>query len=211
MKKTSILECIAKIIVVSSTLMVLSGCYSVSSLKNTPLNSDEIIRIDNTNKAKLPGFISSIDVKTNNAGTNVSADFERRFLGSLQKTNYFSDVIYGIYSKRPETPYVELSLNINENVDMNTGANMTKALFTGFTLFLLAPVLPATYDFDTNYTLLTRWPDGSQREYKASCEASAYGTWPYVSAIQKLNESKGNATEKCLNSVINQFTSDKAQ
>lgn len=210
MKTILIFKSIARIIAFV-ILMTLSGCYSASELTKIPQNSDTLIKIDNANKSKLPSFVSSVDAKSNDAGTNTSADFERRFLGHLQKTNYFSDVLYGIYSKRPEAPYVDLSLSVNENIDLNNGANIAKAFFTGFTLFLLAPVLPATYDFDANYTLSARWPDGIQREYKASCAASAYGTWPYIGAIEKLQTSKGDATEKCLNSVINQLTSDKVR
>lgn len=91
------------------------------------------------------------------------------------------------------------------------GANLTKAFFTGFTLFLLAPVLPNSYDFETSHTLIARWPNDIQREYSASCVASAYGTFPYTGAVEEFNKSKGACTEKCLNSVINQLTSDKVR
>ena len=201
---------IFKSIAVFFILMTLSGCYSASELTKIPLNSDAIVRINNANNKNNPtSFVSGVNVKSNGSGENTSADFERRFLSHLQQTDFFSNVIYGIYSKRPETPYVDLSLNVNENWDLNTGGNIAKAFFTGFTFFLLAPILPATYDFDADYTLLARWPNGTQREYKSSCAASAYGTWPYISAVQKLKTSQGDATDKCLNSVINQLTSDK--
>lgn len=203
---------VIKVVMGSLVLLVtLTGCYAGSSLTRIPENSDKIIRASDANKSKLPGFISSINVTNNSAVANVNDGFEKRVLGHLQQTNYFSDVIYGVYSKRPETPYIELSLNVNENVDLNTGSNMTKAFFTGFTLFLLAPALPVTYDFDTSFTLLAMRAGGAQREYKASCASSAYGTFPYVSAVQEFNKSRGDAIEKCLNSVINQLTADKLE
>lgn len=207
----SISSNIARLSFIFILLAILSGCYSSASLRKVPQNSDIITRADTASTGKFPAFVSSINVKSNDTSQNTNADFERRFLGHLQKSNYFSDVIYGIYSKRPEPPYVDLSLDVNENLDLNMGGNLTKAFFTGFTLFLLAPVLPATYDFESDFTLHAIHSNGVRRQYEASCAGSAYGTWPYVSAVQKLKESQGNATEKCLNSVINQLTSEKIQ
>jgi hypothetical protein len=100
---------------------------------------------------------------------------------------------------------------VNESTDLNETVNMIKAVFTGGTLFLLAPILPLTYDFNTKFTLLARWSNGTQQEYKASCIVSAYGTYPYRSTVQKFNKSKSDATEKCLNAVINQITSEELQ
>lgn len=192
-------------------IVALSGCYSASHLIQAPQGSDTITVNNNASRTKLPSFVSSINVKTNDAGANTSADFERRFLGHLQQANYFSDVMYGVYSKRPEPPYADISLNVNEDVDTNSGANIVKGVFTGLTLFLLAPVLPATFDYSTDFALSAKWPDGTQRDYKASCTASAYGTWPYMGAAEKFKISQNDCTEKCLNSVINQLTSDKAR
>jgi hypothetical protein len=92
---------------------------------------------------------------------------------------------------------------------MNMGSNLTKTFFTGFTLFILAPVLPNTYDFSTDHYLLATRPDGTKREYKASCAGSASGTFPYAGLVTEYNKMSGDATERCLTSVINQFTSDK--
>lgn len=210
MKAITYFKNTAKITPVLLILMTLAGCYAGSSLKNIPENSDTIIRVNDANKSKLPGFISSINVKNNDAGANVNEGFERRVLGHLQQSNYFTDVIYGIYSKRPEPPYIDLRLDVDENVDLNNGANMAKAFFTGFTMFLLAPALPITFDFDSNFNLTAMLSNGAHREYKASCGASGYGTFPYASASVEFKKSMGIAIEKCLNSVINQLTADKA-
>lgn len=189
-------------------MTLLTGCYSAYNLANVPLKSAAIVQVDPSNQRKLPAFVSSISVKENNGAANVSEEFEHRVLGHLQQANYFSDVTYSIYAKRPEPPYVELSLDASENQDLNEGANSTKAFLTGFTLFILAPVLPNSYDYDTTFTLSAKWPNGINRVYKASCAANAYGTFPYTTLDQKYQAATGDATEKCLNSVINQLTSD---
>ena len=211
MKTIKIFKDIARITTILLIFISLNGCYSRSTLTKIPNNSDEIITFNDTNKSNIPGFVSSINAKNDDTAANISPGFENRFLNHLQKTNYFSDVIYGIYSKTPTPPYIDLRLDINENLDVHMGANVTKAFFTGFTLFILAPVLPNTYDYEVSYTLFAKWPNGIRREYKAFCAASAYGTFPYVSTAKKFQSSVDEATEKCINSVVNQLTSDKSQ
>ena len=195
-----------------SLLAILSGCYASSKLLQIPDDSDSITRsVENAKKPKLPAFVSSINVKRDNAGANPSTDFERRFLGHLNQTNYFSDIVNGTASRRPEPPYVDLSLDIDEHVDNHSGNNAVKGFFTGATLLLLAPALPATYDFDTSFTLHARWLNNIQKTYKASCAASASGTFPYEEAKKEFNAAIGNCTEKCINSVLNQLTADRTQ
>jgi hypothetical protein len=188
----------------------LSGCYSGSKLIKIPRLSDSII-VDNSGHEKLSCFVSGINAKFNSSGANTSEGFDKRFLSQLQKSNHFSDVIYGVYSKRPEGNYVDVRLEYNENIDLNQGSNTTKAFFTGLTFFLLAPVLPITFDYDVDFILSAKWPNGIRKEYKESCSAKAYGTFPYASTQKELMQVVGKASEKCLNSVINQLTSDRLQ
>lgn len=77
------------IIAVFLILISLSGCYSASSLDRIPQYHEEILRIKNANKSDIPSFISSVDVTANDAATNTSEGFERRFLGHLQQSNFF--------------------------------------------------------------------------------------------------------------------------
>ena len=205
------LRSVARMTVLFFLTTFLTGCYSVSHLTRVPQNSEAIAQVATSNEGKLPAFVSSISVRKDNGSANAQEGFERRYLGHLQQSGYFSDVISSIYAKRPEPPCVELKLQVNEHEDLNMGANMTKAFFTGFTFFLLTPVLPNSYDFNTTFSLSATWPNGVQREYEASCAAHAYGTFPYLPTAQKFTASKGEATEKCLNSIINQLTSDKVK
>lgn len=195
-------------LLVAPFLLGLIGCYSGSKLTKTPKLSDSIL-VDSSRHEKMSCFVSGINAKLNNSGVNTSEGFDKRVLSHLQKSNHFSDVIYGVYSRRPEGNYVDVSLEYNENIDLNQGSNTTKAFFTGLTLFLLAPVLPITFDYDADFILSAKWPNGIRKEYKESCSANAYGTFPYASTQKELIQIVGAASEKCLNSVINQLTSDR--
>ena len=200
---------ITKIIGILIVTIALNGCYSYSSMTKIPEFSDNVVVSSKDSKSDKIGYVSNINVKLNNGVANTSDGFVKRVIGKLQQSNYLEDVTYGLYVKKPDTPFYDLSFTIEENRDMNMGGNLTKAFFTGLTLFVLAPALPNTYDFYTDHYLQATWPDGTKREYKASCTGSASGTFPYTGLVNEYNKMTGDATERCLISVINQFTADK--
>ena len=205
-KKGTLITKILGIFLVSTAL---NGCYSYSSMTKTPKFSDNVVVSSKDSKRDKICYVSNVNVKLNNGVGNVNDGFVKRVIGKLQQSNYFEDVTCGLYAKKPDTSFYDLNFTIEENPDMNTGGNLTKAFFTGFTLFLLAPVLPGTYDFYTDHYLQATRPDGTKREYKASCAGSASGTFPYAGLVKEYQKITGDATERCLNSVINQFTADK--
>jgi hypothetical protein len=200
---------ITKIIGIFLATIALNGCYSFSSMTKTPGFSDNVVVSSKDIKSTKIGYVSNINVKLNNGVANTNDGFVKRVIGKLQQSNYFNDVTYGLYFKKPDVPFYDLSFTVEENQDMNMGGNLTKAFFTGFTLFVLAPVLPNTYDIYTDHYLQAIFPDGTKREYKASCAGSASGTFPYAGLIQEYTKISSDATERCLISIINQFTSDK--
>lgn len=187
----------------------LAGCYSFSSLTKIPEMSENITQVQSDAKSDKIVYVSSINVKLNDGPANTSEGFTQKVITNLQKTNNFKEVTFGTYAKKPDVPFYDLTFNIEENRDAHSGSNLTKAFFTGLTFFVLAPVLPNEYDFSTNHYLLAQRPDGTKKEYKASCAGSATGTFPYVGLVSEYNKVAGAATEKCLASVINQFSSDK--
>ena len=189
--------------------IALNGCYSYTSMTKTPEFSDNVVVTSKDIKSVKIGYVSDIKVKLNNGVANTSDGFVKRVVGKLQQSNYFKDATYGLYTKQPDTPFYDLYFTIEENNDMNMGVNLIKGFFTGATFFLLAPVLPNTYDFNTDHYLQATRPDGTKREYKASCAGSASGTFPYTGLVKEYTKMTGDATERCLISVINQFTADK--
>jgi hypothetical protein len=186
--------------------VVLSGCYSYSTITKQPDFSDNIAVVPNDSKSDRIGYISSIDAKHNNAVKNID---ENRVLGKLRESKYFNVVTYGLWTKQPDVPAYDLRFIIEENFDTHNVANGFKAFFSGFTLGLLAPVLPGTYDYSTDHYLLATRPDGTKREYKASCAGSATGTYPYTELVDESTKVVRDLNHRCLTSVINQFTRDK--
>jgi len=200
---------ITKILGILLVTIALNGCYSYSSMTKIPEFSDNVVVASIDSKSEKIDYVSNINVKLNNGVANTNDGFVKRVISKLQQSNYFKDVTYGLYAKKPDAPFYDLNFTIEENQDMNMGGNLTKAFFTGFTLFVLAPVLPNTYDIYTDHYLQATLPDGTKREYKASCAGSASGTFPYVGLVQEYNKITGDSTEKCLISIINQLTAGK--
>jgi hypothetical protein len=177
--------------------------YSVTKDPGFSVNS---FTASKDNKRDKICYVSNIDAKFNNSVTNVNTGFTNRVIEKLQQSNYCKEVFYGLH--KPDKLFYDLRFNIEENQDLNTGSNITKAIFTGLTLFLLAPALPNTYDFSTDHCLQVTRPDGTKREYKASCAGSATGTYPYTGLVKENSKMMGDVTEKCLLSVISQFIAD---
>ncbi|SNB46293.1 hypothetical protein [Geobacter sp. DSM 9736] len=202
---------VAKIIGIFLVTIALNGCYSYSSMTKSPEKCDNLIVSTTGSSSDKIGYVSNINVKLNSGYANTNDGFVKRVMTKLQQSNYFKDVSYGLYTKKPESSYIDLNFNIDEIHDMNMGGNLTKAFFTGFTLFVLAPALPNTYDFYTDHYMQATWPNGTKREYRASCAGSASGTFPYIGLVQEYNKITGDATEKCMTSVINQFVADNVK
>ena len=192
-------------LVLLCAITTLCGCYSFSSIGKVPSGSEKIVVSKNSN---LAAYVAGVNVRDLNSAVNTAEGFERRVVSQLQQSGYFSDVMLGIYQKRPEPPYVDLTFNINEKEYPHPVLNGLKGFFIGLTLFLLAPVLPMNYDFETDFSLIAKWTDGTQREYIASCSASAYGTLA-SNFIGEATKAKLDSTERCLTSTINQLTSKK--
>ncbi|TKB75922.1 MAG: hypothetical protein E8D46_00805 [Nitrospira sp.] len=193
-------------LVLLCAITTLCGCYSFSSIGKVPSESEKIVVSKSSN---LAAYVSGINVRAEKSEVNTAEGFERRVVSHLHQSGYFSDVILGIYQKRPESPYVDLTFNINEKEYPHLGLNVLKGVFIGLTLYLLTPVLPMNYDFETDFSLIAKWTaDGAQREYTAFCSASAYGTLGSNFEVEA-HKAKLDSTERCLNSVINQLTSKK--
>jgi hypothetical protein len=179
----------------------LNGCYSNHQITKKPALSQEVAP-SAVKDQKVSAYISGINLKDG----NVAQGFDGRLMARLNKSGLFENVINGTYQKRPEGSYVDLNLEIVQTVDNHSTANMFKGFFTGLTLYLLAPALPITYDFNTAFTLNTKWPNGIKKTYQAECASHAYGTLYQAQDAFKLAGSE--ATDECLNSIVNQLAAD---
>lgn len=192
-----------RILVLFSLLALMSGCYSGYHITKAPSDSKSVNRTYSVAGDKSPVlFVSGVNVKNSNA----TEGFDKRFLGKLNETGLFKEVVYGVYSRKPEPPYLDVKLNVEETSDPHSGGNAVKGFFTGFTFFLLAPALPLVADYSAEYTLEVVWPNTQRRQYSASCAGDAYGT--IFQAREAFQKMPGEVTDACLISVINQMGAD---
>jgi len=193
-------------LVVFFLVMSLMGCYQSVNLKKTPLNSD--VLVTNRTANLLPvAYLKSIQVELNGSSSNVNPSFEQRFVGRLQEAGIFTDVI-GIIGRERQSaePHYNLFLKTSEIQHFDRFGNAVKGFFVGLSLFVLSPVLPADYGHEVSMTLIVQKPNGDERKYYASAEASALFTLTHQqTAIQK---AMNDSLEKCIISVINQLAAD---
>jgi hypothetical protein len=184
----------------------LTGCYQSISLKTAPPYSDALL----SNQAAKPlpaAYLMSIQADVDGTYSNINATFEQRFVGRLQESGVFSDVV-GILGreKRSNEPHYNLFLKISEIQHFDRAGNIIKAVFVGASLYVLSPILPFDYGHEVKMTLTVQKPNGIKKEYVATAETSALYTLTHQqTAIPK---AMGDATEKCIISVVNQLAVD---
>ena len=186
----------------AAAMLGLAGCYSGQSITQKPSMADAVRPRAAPNGQRWPAYISGMTAKN----SSLQAGFENRLIARLNDTGLFSDVIYGNYGRRPDADHVDVRLGVAESVDAHTAGNAAKGFFIGATLYLLAPALPLTYDYQSDWTLDVTWPGNRRRTYTARCGASAYGTLFEEQAAA--NSVTGEAVDQCLNSLINQMAAD---
>jgi len=196
------------LVVALSLLMVVltTGCYSHISMTKLPPNSDKVVASTATTRL-FAAYLTSIQVTLNGCPVNMNPTFEQRFLGRLQETRLFSDVVSSIgREKRAEEPHFELVLHVSETQYLHSFSNGIKGFFIGVSLFLLTPVLPNHYEHEAEMTLTVRAPNSVEKEYKARARGSAYAT---LDRIQMANTKVvGGVVERCINSIMNQLLDD---
>jgi hypothetical protein len=187
-------------------IILFSGCYQSVSMKTSPPYSDALL--SNQSAKPLPAaYLMSIQVEVNGSSSNVNPTFEQRFVGRLQESGIFSDVV-GILGRerRSEEPHYNMFLKASEVQHFDRGGNFIKGFFVGLSLFVLSPVLPYDYGHEVNMTLTVQKPNGVKKQYSATAETSAIFTMTHqMTAMQK---AAGDAMEKCIISVVNQLAAD---
>ena len=79
----------------------------------------------------------------------------------LEQAGLFSRVAYKDFSNT-DKEMASITIEIVQKERPHTGANVTKAFFIGFTLFLLTPALPMTYGFDSDMKATIHFADGEE-------------------------------------------------
>jgi hypothetical protein len=197
-----------KIVGVMIVFMFLSGCtYHWANIDLKPNGSDLITPYAGNKKiVSCVAIMNDLRVKSNGQDVNASSEFHKRFVINLKDTNIFESVVFDMPTAKPEK-YVNFTLSVNENQDTNQGANMAKGFFIGLTLYLLTPVLPLSYDFESEMLLnATRW-DGKTKQYVTKGKGSA-SYHLFANPIMAGQEVRNKVTNNNLNALMNQLIRD---
>ncbi|BEH09648.1 MULTISPECIES: hypothetical protein [Geobacter] len=188
--------------------MVLSGCTAHwTNIDLKPEGADSLNAYSGGKKTtSCVAVMNDLRVKSNGQEVNASSEFQKRFVTNLKDTKIFESVITDMPTTKPEK-YVNFALTVNENQDTNQGANVAKGFFIGLSLYLLTPVLPLSYDFDSEMLLnATRW-DGKTKQYVAKGQGSA-SYHLFANAPMAGGEVRAKITNNNLNALMNQLVRD---
>jgi hypothetical protein len=159
---------------------------------------------------RVPLVIDTFRLSQNGTPQHPSSDAERRVLNALQETRLFSTLVpLGGASASAEGKTVTARVTFDETIDPHSGPTAFKGIVIGASMFLLSPIIELDYDYTAQAHLeLERW-DGHVTHYEARSSGTAhynlFGASPIV-----IDELKGQVTEACLHTLINQLVQDTA-
>lgn len=185
-----------------------SGCahwITMAMPSDTPLAGATV-----SSGARVPFLLETAHVTQNGSPIPPSAPLERQVLGAIEATRLFSHHYQSGYAPLAEDlAHVTGRLSIDTVAESHAGQAAWRGLAIGASLFALAPFLSLNYDYGTRMTIeLERW-DGHSKQYSATANGTAhynlFGASPDV--IERL---KGQVTDACLASLLNQVVQDSA-
>lgn len=197
-----------KIIGVLLTIL-LSGCTAHwVEIGNKPDGSESINQYAGDKKATIGSvaIMNDLRVKSDGQEVNASSNFEKRFMAHLKDTNIFNAVVSDMPAAKPEK-YVKFALSVSENQNPHQGTNFVKGMLIGLTLYALTPVLPLSYDFESEMVLnATRW-DGKTKQYVAKGNGSV-SYHLFANKVMAGQEVQAKVTNSNVNALMNQLVRD---
>ncbi|MCL7422389.1 MAG: hypothetical protein M8364_15970 [Methylobacter sp.] len=187
--------------------MGFSGC--TAHWTNIDLKPDEAAPVSHYSGSKPSNCMAVMDdlrVTSNGQAANVNEAFQKRFITNLKDTHLFSTVTDTIPTDRPNN-LVNFALSIAENQDTNQGANVTKGFFIGLSLYLLTPVIPLSYDFESDMTLVAMRSDGRSKRYTAKGKGEARYHL-FANAAMAGEDVRSQITNNNLSALMNQISQD---
>jgi hypothetical protein len=160
--------------------------------------------------ARVPLLLETVRVTHNGSSIAPPVMLERQVLGAIEATRLFSRHYQSGYAQpAANQPHVAVRLSIDNLVDPHAGQAAWRGFLVSASMFTLSPFISLDYDFGAQMSLeMERW-DGQIKQYTATSNGSAhynlFGANPEV--IEQL---KGQVTEACLSSLLNQVIQDSA-
>jgi hypothetical protein len=160
--------------------------------------------------ARVPLLLETIRVTHNGSSIAPPAILERQVLGAIEATRLFSQHYQSGYTQpAANQARVTVRLSIDNLVEPHAGQAAWRGFLVSASMFTLAPFISLNYDYGAQMSLeMERW-DGKTKQYTATSNGSAhynlFGANPEI--IEQL---KGQVTEACLSSLLNQVIQDSA-
>ncbi len=189
---------------VCAAALWICGCSAWGVVTRSPEGADAV------KPAQAPGagpaLSASLDAVRemwNGWPAGVSPKFRKRAIEKLQETGLFQAV-------KDDAPAAEklvrITFDVKERFRPHSGANAIKAFFGAVTFFILSPLLPMTYDFESDMTMAVERLDGQTKCYTAKAAGLAK---VHLLALPKRKKGFDDAarvvTDANLNALMNQM------
>ncbi|MGZ4968048.1 MAG: hypothetical protein ACXV8O_01415 [Methylobacter sp.] len=188
--------------------IVISGCAGIwTSIDTKPTGAELVPHTSSSlNSSDCVALMNDMKTKSNNQEVNPSSEFQKRFITHLKDTRIFETVATETPAIKP-SKYVTLTFESNENQDSNQGLNVFKGFIIGGSFYLLTPIIPLSYDFESIMTLSAIRQDGAIKKYEAKGSGSAkYHLFANAAAAGQ--EVRAEITNNNINSLMNQLAMD---
>lgn len=184
------------------------GCTRWIDVVPSSTSSEESVSRSISNNDRVPLVMDGLRMTQNGAPQNPSAEVERRILNTVQETRLFSTLVpLGGKVASLGDKAVTARITFDETIEPHSGEAAWKGFLIGASMFLLSPAIELHYDYAAKATLeLERW-DGQVKRYEAQSAGTAhynlFGATPLM-----IGELKGEVTEACLTSLMDQLVRD---
>lgn len=209
-KEEKVMEKTASAITKSITLLFLTllvvGCSSWTVIKDRPVLSESVSETSMPVQQTQPAFLKDYRGITDGVESNINQDFVNRFLNAVGRTGLFTPVRAGAPDQGVQR-YVTMALTVREGRDTHQGDAAWKGALMGLSLYLLAPVLPLQYDFDSQMDLTVALIDGRKKQYTARGSGTA-NFHIFANAPRAGQDVEGQVTSANINSLMNQIIKD---
>lgn len=160
--------------------------------------------------ARVPLLLETIRVTHNGSSIAPPVILERQVLGAIEVTRLFSQHYQSGYTQPASNqPHVTVRLSIDNLVEPHAGQAAWRGFLVSASMFTLSPFISLDYDFGAQMSLdMERW-DGQIKHYTASSKGAAHYNL-FAANPEIIEQLKGQVTEACLSSLLNQVIQDSA-
>ncbi len=195
--------------VIAITLGLGTGCshwIELAGLADTAPPASATVATD----ARVPLLLETIRVTHNGSSIAPPVILERQVLGAIEATRLFSQHYQSGYTQPASNqPHVTVRLSIDNLVEPHAGQAAWRSFLVSASMFTLSPFISLDYDFGAQMSLdMERW-DGQIKHYTASSNGSAHYNL-FAANPEIIEQLKGQVTEACLSSLLNQVIQDSA-